>query len=124
MMLRALSLSNFAPELSRLVKPRHAPKRKTKGEWANPAFEQFISDVDGVSAIVQDIESDHKGIPILLRQYLKLGGRILAFNLDVDFSSVVDGLIAIDLRKTDRRAQGRYMGDDAAGAFRTYHKLP
>lgn len=124
MMLRALSLSNFAPELAGLVKPRHAPKRKTKGEWANPAFEQFISDVDGVSAIIQDIESDHKGIPILLRQYLKLGGRILAFNLDEEFSSVVDGLIAIDLRKTDRRSQARYMGDDAADAFRKHHNLP
>lgn len=124
MLLRALSLSNFAPELARFVKPRHAPKGKSKGEWANPAFEQFIGDVDGVSAIIQDIEADHKGIPILLRQYLKMGGRILAFNLDKEFSSVVDGLIAIDLRKTDVKAQARYMGDEAASAFRKYHKLP
>ncbi len=123
MMLRALSLSNFSPELARLVKPRHAPKRKTKSEWANPAFEQFISDVDGVSAIIQDIETDHKGIPILLRQYLKLGGRLLAFNLDEEFSSVVDGLIAIDLRQTDHKAMNRYMGEESASAFRAYHQL-
>lgn len=124
MMLRALSLSNFAPELARLVKPRHAPKRKTKGEWANPAFEQFLTDVDGVSAIIQDIETDHKGIPILLRQYLKLGGKLLAFNLDQEFSSVVDGLIAIDLRQTDAKATARYMGDEAAASFRKFHNLP
>jgi len=124
MLLRALALSNFAPELASLVKPRRAPKGKTRSEWTNPDFEQFISDVDGVSSIIQDIESDHKGIPILLRQYLKLGGRILAFNLDQAFSSVVDGLIAIDLRQTDRRTQERYMGEDAANAFRSFHKLP
>ncbi len=123
MMLRALSLSNFAPELAHLVKPRHAPKRRTRGEWANPDFEKFISDVDGVSAIIQDIEADHKGIPILLRQYLKLGGRLLAFNLDEEFSSVVDGLIAIDLRQTDRKTMVRYMGEEAADAFRRHHGL-
>ena len=33
------------------------------------------------------IEADGKGIPVLVRQYLKVGGEMLAFNVDAGFSS-------------------------------------
>ncbi|MDR0234243.1 MAG: lysophospholipid acyltransferase family protein [Zoogloeaceae bacterium] len=121
LILRSLSLSNFANDLARLVKPRNPLRRKVKAEWNQDTFNPYISDVDNVSAIVQDIEGDKKGIPILLRQYLKLGGRLLAFNLDEEFSSVVDGLIAIDLRMTDSRTRARYMGEEADAAFCEHH---
>lgn len=125
MLLRSLRLSNFATELARFVKPRRKPhKAKKREEWQNPDFQPFISDVEEVSTIIQDIEKDGKGIPILIKQYLKLGGKILAFNLDTDFSDVVDGLILIDLRKTEPRVRARYMGDDADRLFREYHHLP
>ena len=124
MLLRSLEISNFATEFSRFVKPRRAPKHsQRKQEWRNPDFQNIIGNVDEVSRIIQDIEKDHKGIPILIKQYLKLGGKILAFNVDPDFSDVVDGLILIDLRKTDSRTRARYMGDDADKAFRDYHQL-
>ncbi len=124
MLLRSLRLSNFATELSRFVKPRRKPRRGAKREeWQNPDFQPFISDVEEVSTIIQDIEQDRKGIPILIKQYLKLGGKILAFNLDTDFSDVVDGLILIDLRKTEPRVRARYMGDEPDRIFREHHRL-
>lgn len=124
MLLRSLEISNFATELSRFVKPRRAPKnRQRKQEWRNPDFQDIIGNVDEVSRIIQDIENDHKGIPILIKQYLKLGGKILAFNVDPDFSDVVDGLILIDLRKAGTRTRSRYMGEDADKVFREYHHL-
>ncbi|MCL1825497.1 MAG: lysophospholipid acyltransferase family protein [Betaproteobacteria bacterium] len=123
LILRSLSLSNFANDLAHLVKPRNPPKHKVKAEWSLDTFNPYISDVDNVSAIVQDIEDDKKGIPILLRQYLKLGGRLLAFNMDKEFSSVMDGLIAIELRNTDSRTRIKYMGEEAAAAFCKYHGL-
>ena len=127
LMLRSLRLSNFAPELARFVKPRKRPKRTRRAEWLHADFRGYLDDIDQVSHMIQDIESDRKGIPILLRQYLKLGGRILAFNVDPAFSSVVDGLIAIDLRETDPRTLRRYMGAESADAFfqyQTNHKTP
>ena len=124
MLLRSLRLSNFATELSRFVKPRRPPREKgRKEEWRNPDFQGIISDVEEVSTIIQDIENDHKGIPVLIKQYLKLGGKILSFNLDKDFSDVVDGLILIDLRKTEPRARARYMGDGPDKIFREYHHV-
>ena len=122
LLLRALSVSNFATELARFVKPRNPPRSKSRKEAEDPAFAKYTGDVESVTSIIQDIESDRKGIPILLRQYLKLGGRILAFNVDEDFSSVVDGFIMIDLRKTDPKVLARYMGDEATAAFHAFHQ--
>ena len=70
---------------------------------------------------IRDIEADRKGIPVLLRQYLKLGGKLLAFNVDKDFSDCLDGLIVVDLLQADRRQLERYMGKDGLAAFQAYH---
>lgn len=117
LMLRSLRLSNFAPELARFVKPRKRPGRYRRAEWASDDFNPYLNDLENVSAMIQDIEQDRKGIPILLRQYLKLGGRILAFNVDPGFSSVVDALIAMDLHSTDPRILARYMGRENAASY-------
>jgi hypothetical protein len=70
---------------------------------------------------VGDIEPDNKSIPILLTQYLKLGGRVLGFNVDRKFSDVLDGLIYVDLRQTSDRALQRYMSQEGLRTFRRYH---
>ena len=40
---------------------------------------------------------------MLLRHYLHVGGQILDFSVDQQLSDVLDGLIVVDLAKTDRR---------------------
>ena len=54
---------------------------------------------------------------MLLKQYLKLGGKLLAFNVDQQFSNALDGLIVVDLVKTDPRLLDRYMGRAGAAEF-------
>lgn len=56
-----------------------------------------------------------------LRHYLKLGGRLLGFNLDPDFSDVIDGLIVVDLTRTEPRLLERYLGKDEAAQFMRHH---
>ncbi len=73
--------------------------------------------LDEVSALIAEIEADGKGVPILLRQYLKLGGRPLGFNVDPEFANVLDVLLVVDLRKTERRILERYMGRKGAEEF-------
>ena len=36
---------------------------------------------------------------------------------------IIDGLIVVDLRKTDPKTLARYMGDEATQAFRAFHQL-
>jgi len=57
-----------------------------------------------------------------MRQYLKLGGKILAFNVDRDFSDALDGLIVVDLLETDPKQLERYMGKEGLAAFLGFHQ--
>jgi hypothetical protein len=80
-------------------------------------FDATFRDADALSDLIADIEPDGKGIPILLRHYLKLGGKIAGFNVDRAFGNALDGLIVVDLARTDRRVLERYMGRDGADAY-------
>jgi SpoU rRNA methylase family enzyme len=79
--------------------------------------------MEEVATLVADLEVAQKGIPVLLRHYLNLGGKLLTFNLDPDFSEVLDGLVLVDLLQTDRRALNRYLGREGAEAFLNYQHL-
>ena len=72
--------------------------------------------------MVADIETDQKGIPVLLRQYLKMGGELLGFNADRNFSDSLDGLIVVDLTRTDPKMLSRYLGVEGSARFLEYHR--
>lgn len=105
------------PDLSRLVKPRTPMRGKS---WLKKAAKALVADVESLSELVSSLEKDRKGIPVLLRQYLKLGGKLLAFNVDRDFSDALDGLIVVDLLETDRKQLERYLGKDGLAGFLEY----
>ena len=107
------------PHLSKLVKPR-SPLKGTS--WLKRAAKALVADVEQLSELVSSVESDRKGIPVLLRQYLKLGGKLLAFNVDREFSDALDGLIVVDLLATERKQLERYLGKEGAAAFLEYHQ--
>ncbi len=105
-------------ELARLVRARNPWRAREEG--AGPIDED---DLDELSAQVADIESDAKGVPVLLRQYLKLGGKLVSFNVDAKFADALDGLIVVDLTKTEARVMERYLGKEPARAFRQFHEM-
>ena len=107
-----LRRNNALPELARFVRPRRP--FGASGNITPPA------DLDAVSELVSSIEKDGKGIPVLLRQYLKLGGRILGFNVDPQFNNALDGLIMVDLDETDPHVLAKYMGRAEAARFIAY----
>ncbi len=108
-----LKVNHSLPDLGRLVKPRR-PFRQQKDlkKLCQDAARQS-RDVDDVSELLAQLEPDGKGVPILIKQYLKMGGHLLAFNVDKDFNDAIDGLIMVDLRDTDPRVLRRYMGKSA-----------
>jgi putative hemolysin len=85
-----------------------------------PPAEGF--DLEDLSDCVADLEPARTGVPVLLRQYLKLGGKLLGFNLDPEFSDALDGLIVVDLTKTEPRLLERYLGKAEAHEFLKYQK--
>ncbi len=121
LMIKFLKLNNFHDKMAKLVKPKTPPKsKKIKGWQKKDGF--IINDLDDISDLVADFEIDNKGIPILLKQYIKLGGKILAFNIDPDFNDVLDGLIMVDLTETSPKMLERYLGKAGTSEFLTYHQ--
>ncbi|MFO7984637.1 MAG: hypothetical protein R6U38_02145 [Desulfatiglandaceae bacterium] len=60
------------------------------------------------------------GRPQHPKQYLKIGGKVLAFNLDPHFGDTLDGLMVVDLTRTDHKVLKRYMGTEGFEGFKTY----
>jgi putative hemolysin len=111
------------PELAALIRPRCPFQSSWIRPGDSPAACAQLKDLQDLADPIADLESDGKGIPILLKQYAKLGGRLVCFNVDRNFSDVLDGLVLVDLRRTDRTALERYMGKDGGEGFQRYHGL-
>ena len=111
-----------AGSLSRLARPRRAFRLTCLGDW-DTQLAQILDDVELLSDPLADLEPDGKGIPILLKQYVRLGGKLLGFNVDRQFSDVLDGLILVDLRNTAPNHLTRYLGEEGSAAFLAYHGL-
>jgi putative hemolysin len=118
------------------LKERHcdsslAPSVRAKHKYQVRPFRCFngkmlrclISNAEELSDVVADLETDHKGLPVLLRQYLNVGGQILDFSVDRNFSNVLDGLIVVDLAKTNGRLLDKYLGKAGAERFRQCHGI-
>ena len=78
-------------------------------------------DLEHVSGLVSDLEPDAKAVPVLLKHYLKLNGRLIAFNVDQGFGGCLDGLIVVDLTQTDPKLLSAYMGEEGVKQFLAYH---
>ena len=100
-----------------LVAPRHplALEDDGRGDTAGEL------DTRALSASVQSRDASRKGLPVLLRQYLKLQARVLDFSVDPAFSGVLDALVAIDLPGAPRALLERYMGHSEAAAYLARH---
>jgi putative hemolysin len=100
------------------------PRRPYRDKPRLPAAESGTPvprDIDDLSHLIAQIEHDQKGVPVLLRQYLRLGGRLLGFSCDREFGDTLDGLIMVDLRQVEPTVLARYMGKPGAVAFHAYH---
>jgi hypothetical protein len=79
--------------------------------------------LDEANRLVAEAEDDGKGVPILLRQYLKLNAKLIGFNVDPHFGDALDALMMVDLTKVDAAILNRYMGRQATAQFLTHHRV-
>jgi putative hemolysin len=84
-------------------------------------YGEIPSDIDLLNSIIMEVESDGKGIPILIRQYMKLGGKFCGFGIDPSFNDAIDCLVMIDIMKGDNTMLERYIGEDALKDLRNFH---
>jgi putative hemolysin len=108
-------------DLRKLVTPRNPPRFAPGRSWQARLAGTVVRTVDAIDELLGEIESDRAGMPVLLRQYLKLNAKLLGFNVDPDFGDVLDGLMLVDLTQVPRAILTRYMGRDGVAKFLSHH---
>ena len=116
LMVKFLSVYRQSRDLTPLVRARN-PFRCRPSKLTDELIGATVWEIEDLSPLIADVELDRKGVPVLLKQYLRLGGELVSFHVDRDFSDSVDGLIVVDLRKTDARVLEFYMGKDGAKRY-------
>jgi putative hemolysin len=121
LMVQYLMAHRFDADLARHLHPLN-PYQRPAFEPAHPD-DTRVTTIEDLSRMIANIERDRKGVPVLLRQYLRCGGRLLGFSTDERFAGVLDGLVMVDLREADRQILARYMGAEVSRRFLAYHGL-
>lgn len=62
-------------------------------------FDRLVTDeIRDLESFLSEIEPNHIKVPMLIRQYTKMKACFVSFNLDPDFSDVLDELMVLDIR--------------------------
>jgi putative hemolysin len=122
LMANYLKENNFRSDLATLIKAKKPLRRKRRGKREIQDTLTHLHGIRDLSTIISEIEKNDKGIPILLKHYLRLGAEILGFNVDQKFNGVLDALILLDLVHTDKKLLQKYMGKAETDAFLEYHE--
>ncbi|MCL2435471.1 MAG: lysophospholipid acyltransferase family protein [Lentimicrobiaceae bacterium] len=109
-----VSISNDYSETSKTLIERYIKKHHFDhyyGKFVNPIHprptekfrfvKSYLKDINSLELLdklIIDLENKQRGLPVLVKRYLQLNAKILAFNIDVDFNDCLDGLILLDLK--------------------------
>lgn len=122
LMVEFLSRNALDLNMSRMVKARRPVKLSRSAKRIPPTGMWEKGTLENISMLISEIEQDNKGVPTLIKHYLKLNGQFLAFNLDKEFADVIDGLIWVDLLETDPKIVKRFLGEQGTAAFYQFHQ--
>lgn len=107
--------------LEGLVRAKNPPRRITLKSSELASMINSVDDIEQVSNLVSELEHDKKPVPVLLKHYLKLNGRMISFNIDPDFGDCLDGLVMVDFTKADTKFMNNMMGLKEYAAFCAYN---
>jgi putative hemolysin len=79
------------------VRPRNRFKVKTKDQHLNEAMMHLTPQLSSLDKFIGDVDQYNSGLPVLLKKYLGLNAKIIAFNVDPKFNNCVDGMLVLDI---------------------------
>ena len=118
-----LKRHRYSRVLGSLVKARNPFRHPSSSRNEIQRFVNSASTMEALSDAVSEIDPQGKGLPVLLKHYLKLGGQVAFFNIDAGFSNALDCLFLVDLRSAEPATIRRFMGEDGYEAFSRFHRL-
>ena len=114
-------MTNFkAIEFEQLVRPITPHKIKSR-VWTKEMLAE-LANVKMLGKLIGRCDPG-KAVPILLRHYLSVNGKLVCFNIHPNFGDSLEGLIIVDARKTDSKTLSRFLGEDGFKHFMSFHQL-
>lgn len=106
---------------------KYVVARNGVGALGRPAVDaeliRGIVSAEEIDKLIRDVEPSGQGVPVLMKRYLQLGGRVMGFNIDPLFNDTLDAMLILDLcdvpkSKIDMVAR-EFVGEDVYERFRT-----
>ena len=97
MIIKYIMLNHYSKEFGKMVKPR---KKFVVGEVQDldtDIIMESASNLNKFDRFIKEVETSNYNMPVLLKKYLKLNGKIIGFNIDPKFNNALDGLLVLDL---------------------------
>ncbi len=91
------------PVLAKFVSPRNRFKVKKDREERETLVQASNADLKKMDRLIADIDPKEKALPVLLKKYILLNGKVIGFNRDPRFNDALDGFIVLDLAKVPSR---------------------
>ncbi|MCY9852951.1 lysophospholipid acyltransferase family protein [Vibrio mediterranei] len=114
-----MTLHHYDNDSARYVSASNPPKQSRHRQWC-PQTLGALADVQLLSRVISRLDTG-KSVPVLLRQYLNLNGKLVCFNVDPNFNDALDGLIVVDLTSVPHKSLARYMGSEHAKQYLNKH---
>ncbi len=65
-------------------------------------IEKTGDNIKSLDSIISDVEPNHSKMPVLVRQYLNIGAKLISFNIDPKFNNSLDGFLVLDLNNVPK----------------------
>jgi len=110
-----LQLHHYDNKRAEMLQAKN-PYKSIKNTFWSTRMLSGVSSNQLISKLIYRMEGD-KGLPVLLRHYLGLNGKLVCFNVDKNFNDALDGMIIVDLLNVPEKALSRYMGKKQAETY-------
>lgn len=117
LLVASLMEHHFNAAAASQVTPRTPLPSSLFSNWDGLLNSGTVLPVAELSDIISHLEHDDTGVPVLLRQYLHLGGEVIGFNVDRKFSNVIDALVVVDMKRTQRTILEKYMSPEGVERY-------
>ncbi len=98
LMVKFFSRYYFDKVLSKFVKPRNPYTSKSSKQDLDILIDSMGKQVNRLDNFIEEIEIANFKMPVLLKQYIKQNAKFIAFNIDPQFSDVLDGFMILNVK--------------------------
>lgn len=86
-------------KIAKWIEPKKRFHYQSKTEGKNLLLQKHSEDIKLLDNFIGEIEGNQKlKVPILVKKYLKLNGKIVSFNVDPNFNDSLDGFLIVEVK--------------------------